>query len=205
MNLPKHLLKNIDLISAKLLAEKKANLLWEKQLPKREKYFMLTWTLAEKKCDFYFYQNLCQEKTCLDKLDNQADFGNLAKPAKNKTETTKQSQSKPLQTETPAKNLEADFCDSTKQTRIYANEETAANEKAKNLKTCLLKKYWPKTLLWKVPPLQRVLNSYANLKRKPANQIWFWFCSLALPPNYGIYSAALYIPPIWGVIQHHAV
>jgi hypothetical protein len=33
-----------------------------------------------KKDDLYFCQNLCQEKTYLDKLDNQADFENLAKP-----------------------------------------------------------------------------------------------------------------------------
>jgi len=75
-----------------------------------------------KKGDLYFYQNLCQEKTCLDKLDNQADFENLAKRTTNKTEATKQSQSKPLQTKTPVK-------------------KTPPNEKAENLKTCLLKKY----------------------------------------------------------------
>jgi len=53
----------------------------------------------------------------------------------------KQSQSKPLQTETPAKNLEADFSDLTKPTRTYTSEENAAKRKAENLKTCLLKKY----------------------------------------------------------------
>jgi hypothetical protein len=51
-------------------------------------------------------------------------------------------------------NRETDFSDSTKPTWTYAKEENAANEKAENLKTCLPKKYWPNTLLWKVPPLK---------------------------------------------------
>jgi hypothetical protein len=56
----------------------------------------------------------------------QADFENLTKPTTNKTETTKQSQSKPLRTEAQAENLEADFSDSTKPTRNYASEENTA-------------------------------------------------------------------------------
>jgi hypothetical protein len=52
----------------------------------------------------------------------------------NKAEATKQSESKPPQTETQFENLEADLSDSTKPTRNKAREETAANEKAKNLK-----------------------------------------------------------------------
>jgi hypothetical protein len=46
----------------------------------------------------------------------QADFENLCKRTMNKTEATKQSQSKPLRTEAQAENLEADFSDSTKAT-----------------------------------------------------------------------------------------
>jgi hypothetical protein len=82
-----------------------------------------------KKGDLYFYQNLCQEKTCLDKLENQADFENLAKRTTNKTEVTKQSQSKPLRSETQAKNLEADFSDWTKPIRTYASGESATKRK----------------------------------------------------------------------------
>jgi hypothetical protein len=54
-------------------------------LAETRKYFMLTRTLAEKR-QLYIHQNLCPER--------QADFGNLVKP------TTKQSQSKPMPTET---------------------------------------------------------------------------------------------------------
>jgi len=46
----------------------------------------------------------------------QPDFGNLAKPTRNKAEATKQSQSKPPQTETQAKNLEANLSDLAKPT-----------------------------------------------------------------------------------------
>ena len=46
------------------------------------------------------------------------------------------------------------------QLELMPAKKTLPNEKAENLptggcaKTCLLKKYWPKTLLWKVPPLK---------------------------------------------------
>ena len=69
---------------------------------------MLTRTLAEKTEIFTFTKTFAKKR--------QADFGNLAKPAKNKTEATKQSQSKTLQTETQTGNLEADFSDLTKPT-----------------------------------------------------------------------------------------
>jgi len=67
---------------------------------------MLTKTLAEKR------RLLLLPKP----LQRQADFANLCKQTTNKAEATKQSQSKPLQTKTPAKSLEADFSDSTKLT-----------------------------------------------------------------------------------------
>ena len=52
----------------------------------------------------------------------QADFENLRSQSRTKTETTKQNQSKPKLTETQTKNLEADFSDSTKPTRNFADE-----------------------------------------------------------------------------------
>ena len=99
---------------------------------------------------FYANQYACWKKaTCIFTKTfakkRQADFENLAKPTTNKAEATKQSQSKPPQTEMQAKNLEADFSDSTKPTWTFANAETTANEKAENLKTCLLKKILTKT------------------------------------------------------------
>ena len=84
-----------------------------------------------------FIITLCEPKRPPKK--RQADFGNLAKRTRNKAEVTKHNQLKPVQTETPAKNLEADFSDSTKPTRSYASAESAANEKNEDLKTCLLK------------------------------------------------------------------
>jgi hypothetical protein len=71
----------------------------------------------------------------------QAGFENLRSQSRTKTETTKQNQSKPKLTETQTKNLEADFSDSTKPTRNFADEIRFAERKNKNLKTCLLKKY----------------------------------------------------------------
>jgi len=59
---------------------------------------MLTKTLAENKVTFTFTETYAEKR--------QADFGNLAKPTTNKTKAAKQSQSKPLPSETQAKNLE---------------------------------------------------------------------------------------------------
>jgi len=77
----------------------------------------------------------------------------------NKAEVTKQSQSKPPQTETQFENLEADLSDSTKPTRNKAREETVANEKAENLKTCLRKNTAPK------PYLKRAAAKKQNRRR----------------------------------------
>ena len=114
----------------------------------KQLFYMLTKTLAEKSAAFSFAKTFAKKR--------QADFENLHKQTTNKAEATKRSQSKPPQTKAQTKNLEADFSDSTKPTWTFANEENIANEKAENLKTCLLKKYWPKTLFWKVPPLKRI-------------------------------------------------
>ena len=87
-------------------------------LLKKDNFYMLTKTLAKNKVTFTFTKTFAKKR--------QADFENLAKPTTNKTEATKQSQSKPLQTKTQTKNLEADFSDSTKPTRNYASEENTA-------------------------------------------------------------------------------
>jgi len=69
---------------------------------------MRTRTLAKKRAAFTFAKTFAKKR--------RADFENLEKRTMNKAEATKQSQSKPLQTETKNKNLEADFSDSTKPT-----------------------------------------------------------------------------------------
>ena len=92
----------------------------------------------------YANQNACWKRTiCIFTKTyaekRRADFENLAKPTRNKTEATKQSQSKPPQTETQAKNLETDFNNSTKPTWNFADERKFVEQKKSNLKTCLLK------------------------------------------------------------------
>jgi len=124
-----------------------------KRLPKTDEFYFDQNNCRNEKI-FYADQNACWKsavftfaKTFAKK--RQADFWNLAKLTTNKTEATKQSQSKPPQTKTQTKNLEADFSDLTKQTWIYANEKTPPKEKAENLKTCLLKNIDPNRLLEK--------------------------------------------------------
>jgi hypothetical protein len=66
------------------------------------------------------------------------------------------------------------------QPEIMPAKKTLPNEKAENLKTWLLKKYWPKLLTWKEPPLKLNLPyklKTAMLKNKLANQRRIWFCS----------------------------
>ena len=70
------------------------------------------------------------------------------------------------------KKIEADFGDWTKPTWTFANAGNTANKNAENLKTCLLRKYWPKLLTWKTPPLKKDLNFWANRKANLVNQIW---------------------------------
>ena len=77
------------------------------------------------------YQNLCRKKT--------SRFWKPTQPTTNKAETAKQSQLKPPQTETQAKNLEANFSDSKKWTRNFADERKLVEQKNENLKTCKLK------------------------------------------------------------------
>ena len=79
---------------------------------------MLTKTLAEKSAAFSFAKTFAKKR--------QADFENLHKQTTNKAEATKRSQSKPPQTKAQTKNLEADFSDSTKPTRNFADERKLA-------------------------------------------------------------------------------
>jgi len=99
-----------------------------------------------KKGDFYFYQNLCRKKT--------SRFWKPTKPNHEHCKKKRHSQSKPTQTETQAKNLEADFSDSTKPTWTYASEETTAKQKRLELENLLAEKILTNTLLWKVPLLK---------------------------------------------------
>jgi chromosome segregation ATPase len=69
----------------------------------------------------------------------QADFENLHNRPRTKTEAAKQCQSKLSQTETQAKNLEADFSDWTKPARNFADKKKTCWIKNENLKTCKLK------------------------------------------------------------------
>ena len=72
------------------------------------------------------YQNFCRKKT------NQ--FWKPTKPTANKAEATKQSQSKPPQTETQIKNLEASFSDWTKTTWNFADEKKLVERKSQTWK-----------------------------------------------------------------------
>ena len=123
---PKTLCESKRLPKKRTFANQNAKL---KRLPKREN-FMLTSMLAEKE-RLIFCQNFCQEKI--------SQFWKPTKPTTNKAEAAKQSQSKPSQTKTPAKNLEADFSDSTKPTWNFADEKKTCWTKKPKLKTCLLK------------------------------------------------------------------
>ena len=78
-------------------------------------------------------------------------FWEPTKPTTKKPEVTKQSQSKPPQTETQAKNLEASFSDSTKPTRNFADERKLVEQKAK-LENLLAKNQQNADL--KIPPLK---------------------------------------------------
>jgi len=117
---PKRLLKKDELYFEPKQLLKRGNILcWPERL--------------QKKSDFYFYQNLCWKKT--------SRFWKPTKPTTNKAKAAKQSQSKPPQTKTQAKNLEADFSDLAKPTWTYANEENAAKRKSRELENLLAKKY----------------------------------------------------------------
>ena len=95
----------------------------------------------------------------------------------------------------------------TRQNRpeIMPAEKVPPSENAENLKTCLLKKYWPKPLTWKIPPLKRFWISTPITKVNLANQIWFCICSSALPanglryPRWGGRRDAVRLEKGWGV------
>ena len=143
-----------DKIIARTLFFSKNQKLWlaETLVKKDKTYFDQNNRRNEK--IFYADRNACWKsvaftftKTFAKK--RQADFENLIKRNMNKTEATKRSQSKPLQTETPAKNLEADFGDSTKPTWIYASKENAAKQKSRELENLLAEKILTKNFTLK--------------------------------------------------------
>ena len=51
-----------------------------------------------------------------------------------------------------AKNLEANFSDSTKPTWNFANGENTAKRKSRELENLLAEKYMTKNAIWKEPP-----------------------------------------------------
>jgi len=57
---------------------------------------------------------------------------------KRQSQRSRDNFTKPRLTEMRAKNLEADFCDSTKPTENFADERKLVEQENKNLKTCLL-------------------------------------------------------------------
>jgi hypothetical protein len=64
----------------------------------------------------------------------------------NKAEAAKRRQSKPPQTETQAKTLKPISATWQRKPETMPTKKTPPNEKAENLKTCLLKNIKPKTL-----------------------------------------------------------
>ncbi len=129
----------------KTLAEKRRTLLWTKTTAETRKYFMLTRTLAEKGWLLLLPKPVPKKDKPILKT-HKANHEHCKKK--------RHSQSKPTQTETQAKNLEADFSDSTKPTWTYASEETTAKQKRRELENLLAEKILTNTLLWKVPPLK---------------------------------------------------
>jgi len=103
------------------------------------------------------YQNICRKKT--------SRFWEPTKPTTNTAEAAKQSQSKPPQTETQTKNLEADFRDSTNPTWIYANKENTAKRKSRELENLLAEKYKPEK--WLFEKCCRQNGSYIFMNWKP--------------------------------------
>jgi len=96
-----------------------------------------------KKGDLYFYQNYCQEKTSRFWKPCKAMSRQARQPTANKTEATKQSKPKLLQTKPKHKLKILKPISATRQNQpeIMPTKKTPPNEKAENLKTCLLKKY----------------------------------------------------------------
>ena len=172
MNLPKHLLKNIDLISAKLLAEKKTNLLWEKQLPKREN--ILCWPeLLQKKLRFLLLPKPLprRDKPILETLQSQP---------RTKPKPRNKANQKHCKPKRKLETLKPILATWQNQLKIMPTKKIPPKGKKPRIwKSACWKKYWPEPLAWNMSPLKKVLNFCANLKTNFAIQIWFWFCSLA--------------------------
>ena len=153
---------------------KKTNFILTKTIIETKKFYRLTKTLAEKR-GLLLLPEFCQEKP--------SRFWKPTQLAKNKAKAAKQSLSKPLQTKTPAKNLEPDFSDFTKPTWTYANVENIAKRKSRELENLLAEKILTKYFTLKSATAKKDLNLWAKHKTNFANQRRIWFCSLALPPN----------------------
>ena len=94
-----------------------------------------------KKGNLYFCQNSCREKT--------SRFWKPSQPTKttaNETNTTNQNRREP---KCKPKTLKPISATRQNQPETLLTAKTPPNEKAENLKTCLLKNIWPKTLFEK--------------------------------------------------------
>ena len=166
-------------------------LCWPKRLLKKTNF-----TLSQNNCwneeIFYADQNTCWErvtftftKTCAEK--RQADFENLQsqpRTPREKNDTANQNHRRPKR---KRKTLKPILATGQNQPEFMPAKKTPPNENAENLKTCLLKNIWPKTLFWKVSPSKQEIYFYElktatlkndfNPKTKLANQRRIWFCS----------------------------
>ena len=134
---------------------KKTNFTLTKTIVEAKKYYRLTEMLA-KKCDFYFYQNLCRKKT--------SRFWKPTKPTANtarKNDTANQNQRRPKRKRKTLKPISATR---QNQPETMPTKRTPPNEKAENLKTCLLKNICPKTLFEKC---HRQSREYIFMNWKP--------------------------------------
>jgi hypothetical protein len=100
---------------------KKANFTLTETIIEAKKFYRLTETLAEKSVTFIFTKPLPRKDKPILKT-YKAMSRQARQPTTNKTEATKQNQSKPKLTKPKPKNLDADFCDSIKPNRNFANK-----------------------------------------------------------------------------------
>ena len=134
---------------------KKTNFTLNQTTAETKKYFMLTRTLAEKGWFVFLPKPL---------LKKDKPILKTYKANHEHREKKRHSQSEPSQTETPAKNLEADFSDWTKPTWNYANKENAVKRKSRELENLLAKNIDPKHLLEKC---HRQSGKYIFMNWKP--------------------------------------
>jgi len=159
-------------------AEKRRTLPWAKTTAETRKYFTLTKALAEKVWLLLLPKPLPRkDKPVLETLQSQP----WTKPKPwNKAN---QNHCNPKR---KRKTLKPILATRQNQPELMPAKKTPPNERAKNLKTCLLKKYWPNAYLKSAVAEARNIflwigNRHAekifSSKTKLAIQRRFWFCS----------------------------